>query len=288
MAKDGATDRDRLAGHDLRDRVAALHRVRVHHPGHRLLVRGHVRSRNVLFRADDRQQLRRETARHALELAERHASRVAADASFRASVRQSEERALPRHPHRERSALAERHLRVVADPALRRPRDARVLDAIAGEDDAAPAVHAHGDRDDRRALRIAQALRNVVGDPGDRNGLIELRDRHAVQRRIPLELGMGKRFRRARHGRRSLAGLRVYTRLAGVAERVRRARLKSGCPSGGVRVRVPPPAQRFLAGAGFASANPAPRTSLKPPPRAAAGRSFDSALRTAASRSCER
>src|SRR5262245_3711180 len=31
-------------------------------------------------------------------------------------------------------------------------------------------------------------------------------------------------------------------RLAGVAERVRRARLKSGCPFGGVRVRVPPPA----------------------------------------------
>ncbi len=33
-------------------------------------------------------------------------------------------------------------------------------------------------------------------------------------------------------------------RSAGVAERVRRARLKSGCPLGGVRVRVPPPASR--------------------------------------------
>ncbi len=180
MAEDRATDRDRLAGHDLRNGVAALHRVRVHHPGHRLLVRGHVGSRDVLFRADDRQQLRRETACHALELTERHAPRVAADASFRSSVRQPKERALPRHPHRERSALAERHLRVVANPALRRPRDARVLNAVAGEDDALSAVHADGNRDDRRALRIAQALRDVVGDAGDRDGLVELRYRHAV------------------------------------------------------------------------------------------------------------
>ena len=242
VAEHGAADRDRLPGDDLGHGVAALHRVRVHHPGHRLLVRGHVGCGDVLLRADDRQQLRRETARHALELAERHRARIAAHASLRAAVRQPEERALPGHPHRERGALAERHLGVVADSALRRPGDARVLHAVAREDDAFPAVHPHGDRDDRRALRIAQALGDVVRDAGDRNGLVELRDRHAVQRRIPLELGMGKRFRRARHGRRSLACRRDYTRPAGVAERVRRARLKSGCPSGGVRVRVPPPA----------------------------------------------
>ena len=62
-----------LPGHDLRHGVAALHRVRVHHPGHRLLVRRHVRRRDVLLRADDRQQLRREAPREPLELAERHA-----------------------------------------------------------------------------------------------------------------------------------------------------------------------------------------------------------------------
>ena len=137
VAEHRAADRDRLAGHDLRHGVAALHRVRVHHPRHRLLVRRHVRRRDVLLRADDRQELRREAPRQPLELAERHAARIAANAALRAAVRKPEERALPRHPHRERGALAERHLRVVADAALRRAGDARVLDAVAGEDDAA-------------------------------------------------------------------------------------------------------------------------------------------------------
>ena len=62
---------DRLPGDDLRHRVAALHRVRVHHPRHRLLVRRHVRRGDVLLRADDRQQLRGEAAREPLELAAR-------------------------------------------------------------------------------------------------------------------------------------------------------------------------------------------------------------------------
>ena len=219
VPEDGAADRDRLAGDDLRDRVAALHRVRVHHPRHRLLVRGHVRRGDVLLRADDRQELGGEPPRQALELAQRERARLAADAALRAAVREAEERALPRHPHRERRALAERHLGVVADAALRRPDDARVLDAVAGKDDAAAVVHADRDRDDRRALRIAQPLGDVVRDVRDRNGLVELRDRHPVQRRIPLELGMGKLLGQARHGRRSVArvlhGLGAGLRLVG-------------------------------------------------------------------------
>ena len=47
-------------------------------------------------------------------------ARLAAHAALRAAVGKAQERALPRHPHRERGALAERHLRVVADAALRR------------------------------------------------------------------------------------------------------------------------------------------------------------------------
>ena len=86
------------------------------------------------------------------------------------------------------------------------PGDARVLNAVPGEDHATAVVHADRDADDRRALGIAEALCDVVGDPRDRNRLVELRDRHAVQRRVPLELGMGKRFRQARHGRRSVPG----------------------------------------------------------------------------------
>ena len=43
-----------ISGH----RVPALHRVRVHHPGHRLLVRRHVRRGDVLLRADERRAAR--------------------------------------------------------------------------------------------------------------------------------------------------------------------------------------------------------------------------------------
>ena len=160
--------------------------------------------RNVLLRADDRQELRREPPREPFELAERHAVRIAANAALRAPVRQAEERALPRHPHRERGALAERHPGVVADAALRGAGDARVLDAVPGEDDAAASVHPHRDRDDRRALGEPQPLGDIVRNVSDRNGLIELRDRHPVKRRVPLELGIGNRFGRARHGRASV------------------------------------------------------------------------------------
>ncbi len=82
-----------------------------------------------------------------------------------------------------------------------------MLDAVAGEDDAAASVHAHRDRDDRRALGEPQPLGDIVRNVSDRNGLVELRDRHPVERRVPLELGMGKLLGQARHGRRSLRWL---------------------------------------------------------------------------------
>ncbi len=208
VPEDGAADRDRLPGDDLGHRVAPLHRVRVHHPGHRLLVRRHVRRGNVLLRSDHGQEIGREAARQPLDLGERHGARLAADPALGSSVGEAKQGALPGHPHRERGALAERDLEVVADPALRRAEDARVLDAVAGEDDPVPLVHPNRDADDDRALRVAQALRDVVGDVRDRNRLVELRDRHAVQRRVPLERGMGKRFGWARHGAPSVTARR--------------------------------------------------------------------------------
>ena len=107
VPEDRAADRDRLAGHDLRHGVALLHRVGVHHPGHRLLVRRHVRRRDVELRADERRELGGEAAREPRELGLRELARVAAHAALRAAVRQAQERALPGHPHRERGALAE-------------------------------------------------------------------------------------------------------------------------------------------------------------------------------------
>ena len=61
----------------------------------------------------------------------RHLARAAAHAALGAAVGQPQQRALPRHPHRERRALAERDLGVVADAALRRAEHARVLHAVA-------------------------------------------------------------------------------------------------------------------------------------------------------------
>ena len=92
-----------ISGHG----VALLHRVGVHHPGHRLLVRGDVGGRDVDPRADERREIGGEPAREALELVARERARVAADAALGAAVRQPQERALPGHPHRERGALAE-------------------------------------------------------------------------------------------------------------------------------------------------------------------------------------
>ena len=200
VAEDGAADRDRLAGDDLRHGMADLHRVRVHHPRHRLLVRRHVGGGDVLLRADHRQQLRREAARQALDLALRHLARVAADAALRAAVRQAQERALPRHPDRERGALAERHLRVVADPALGRPEHGRVLDAVAGEDDAAAVVELDRDGEHDRALRVAEALGDGVGDVRVRQCVLELRDGRLEERRVPLQVGLCGRFLDPCHG----------------------------------------------------------------------------------------
>ena len=183
--EDGAADRDRLARDDLRHGVAALHRVRVHHPRHRLLVGGHVGCGDVGVRADLADELRREAARELLELAQRQRVRVAADTALRAAVREPQERALPRHPRRESGALAERDLGVVAHAALRRAEQGRVLDAVAGEDLDRAVVAAERDADDDRALGVAEPLGDQVRDVRVGKRLLVLGARHAEQRACP-------------------------------------------------------------------------------------------------------
>ena len=88
VSEDRTADRDRLAGHDLGRRVPDLHRVGVHHPGHRLLVRGHVRRRDVLLRPDRRAQLLRVAPGQPLELTHGELAGIAANAALGASVGQ--------------------------------------------------------------------------------------------------------------------------------------------------------------------------------------------------------
>ena len=140
-----------------------LHRVGVHHPGHRLLVRRHVGRRDVLLRADDREQLGGEAAGHAPGARARERARIAPDAALRPAVGKPQQRALPGHPHRQRRALAQRDVGVVPHPALRRAEDARVLDAIAGEDGPAAVVELH--RDATISERSGTLSRSATASP---------------------------------------------------------------------------------------------------------------------------
>ena len=83
----GAADDDGLAGHDARHGVADLLGVRVHEPRHLALAGAHVRGRDVLLRADDRDELGGVAAREALELADAELARDAPHAALRAAVR---------------------------------------------------------------------------------------------------------------------------------------------------------------------------------------------------------
>ena len=137
----------------------------------------------------------------------RERARLAADAALRAAVRQPQERALPRHPHRERGALAERDVRVVADAALRRAEHARVLHPVAGEDAAGCRRRAGPGRSTiERALRVAEPLGDLGRDVGVRERLLELGQRLPVERRVPLERSARRVRRRAGHAAESTFG----------------------------------------------------------------------------------
>ena len=75
-----------------------------------------------------------------------------------------------------------------------------MLDAVAGEDDAPVVVHPDRDGEHDRPLRIAQPLGDGLGDVRVRQGLLVLRDRRREERRVPLEVGLGRGFLDRRHG----------------------------------------------------------------------------------------
>ena len=95
-----------------------------------------------------------------------------------------------------------------------------MLDPVAGEDDPPPVVHPHGDADDERALGKPEALRDLGRNLCDFDGLLELRDRHAVERCVPLERGLGKRFGSARHGAPSVSAKPITHWAGGQGRRV--------------------------------------------------------------------
>ena len=111
---------------------------------------------------------------------------------------------------RERRALAERHLRVVADAALRRPEHGRVLHAVAREDLDRAVVAAQRHATITARSGKLEPLRDHVRDVGVRQRLLELGARHQEERRVPLQRVLQGLCLHGGHGRRSL-GLRRAT-----------------------------------------------------------------------------
>ena len=63
-----------------------------------------------------------------------------------------------------------------------------MLDAVAGEDAPGSIVELDRDADDERSLGIAQPLGHRIADSRVRKRLLELRDRLAVERGLPLQV----------------------------------------------------------------------------------------------------
>jgi hypothetical protein len=173
----GAPDRERLAGHDCRHRVAGVHRVGVHNPGHHAGVGVDVRRGDVALRADQDRDLAREAAGEVLELAEGEPLRVDGHAALRPAERQADHGALPGHPHRQRADVVQVDVGVVADAALGRPARDVVLDAVAAQHRDRAVVHAHREVHRQLALAAAQDGAQAVLQPEAVSRGVELGER---------------------------------------------------------------------------------------------------------------
>src|SRR2546422_9724293 len=84
------------------------------------LFRSHVRRRHIRVRAEGLDDAGGVAARHPLELRHRHGGGIAHHPALRPTERDVHERALPRHPRRERLYFLERHVEIESDTALGR------------------------------------------------------------------------------------------------------------------------------------------------------------------------
>ena len=175
-----SSDGERFPGHDGERRIAVMHRVRVHDPGHRLSVGVDVGSRDVAIGTDQQLDLGGVAARERLQLLRAHALRIADDAAFRPAVGDADDGALPRHPHRQRLDLVQGHRRVVADATLARTACRVVLHAVAREDLHDAVGHAHREMHRQLTLRRAE-------DPPHVRVEMELvrRDAELLERDLP-------------------------------------------------------------------------------------------------------
>ncbi len=159
-----AAGADRLAGHDLGDGHALVHRVSVHEPGHHLLVGAHVRRHHVDPRADEGDHFLHVAARQVLELIEREGARIDRDAALAAAIGKIGERAFPAHPDRQRGDFADIDVGGEARAALGGAERQMMLHPVAGEDLGPAVVHVNRARDDDGAFRIEEPVAFLLGD----------------------------------------------------------------------------------------------------------------------------
>jgi hypothetical protein len=167
--------------------VAHLLAVRVHDPGHHLLVGAHVGSRNVLVGPDEVDDLGGVAAGDPLDLGARQLGGVDPHPSLGASERDADDGALPGHQHRQRRHLSEVHIGRIPDAALGGTHGQDVLHPVAEQGlDPGAVIAAVGDGDDDRPLRHPQSLRDVGVEIHQLRHSVELTECLGVKRRLPL------------------------------------------------------------------------------------------------------
>ena len=134
---------NRLAGYDRRRRLPMMHRVRIHHPGHRLLARAHIRRGNIALRPKPIDQFGGIAPRQTFQLAARHLARIADNSALSSAKRNIHHRTLPRHPRRQRAHFVQRNVRRKSNSALSRSAHRRMKHAVPGENLQVAVVQSH-------------------------------------------------------------------------------------------------------------------------------------------------
>src|SRR3982751_5123752 len=97
-----------------------MHRISVHDPSHRLLIRVHVRGGYVFVRPDEINELCRVATGEPFQFTERHLNGIANYAAFSAPEWNIYYRTFPCHPCRKSFDFIQADIRRVAYAALRR------------------------------------------------------------------------------------------------------------------------------------------------------------------------
>jgi hypothetical protein len=121
-----AADQHGLTCNDTEDGLPLRHRVRIHDPGHGLLVSAEIRSRNIDVGTDERHHFNGVASRETLALPRGQCEGIASNPALGAAVWEAHECALPAHQHREGGHLAQIDVGSEPQPALRWSKDSIV------------------------------------------------------------------------------------------------------------------------------------------------------------------